>query len=92
MNILGSVEISESFNNLSFTAKNYDQTQIRAINRFYSIITQHPSLSKLAEFVLDQEEEDGQRIPCFVLLTRGIKNSAKKRIINTCLMFVAQNI
>ena len=41
---------------------------------------------------MDPEEEGGQRIPCFVLLTRGIKNSAKKRIINTCLMFVAQNL
>ena len=63
--------------------------KILATNRFYSIITHHHSLSKLAEFVLNPEEEGGQRIPCVVFLTRGIKNSAKKRIINTCLMFVA---
>jgi len=46
LNILGSVVISESLNNVSFTAKKYDQQKIRAINRFYAIITHHPSLSK----------------------------------------------
>ena len=82
--------ISESLNNLTFTAKNYDQWKIRTTNRFYVIITHHPFLLKLVEFVFYPEQEGGKRIPCFVLLTRGVKNGSKKSIINTCLMFVTQ--
>ena len=45
---------------------------------------------------MEPEQEGGQRITYFItyfiLLTRGIRNSAKKRIIDTCLMFVAQNL
>ena len=91
-NILGSVVISESLNNLSFTAKKYDQQKIRAINRFHAIIVHYPSLSKLAEFALDLKQKDGQRISCFILLTRGVKHSSNNRIINTYLIFFVQNL
>ena len=67
-------------------------TRFELLVVFNSIITHNPSLSKLTEFVLDPEQEDGQRIPCSVFLTRGVKNSLKKRIVNACLMFVAHTL
>ena len=84
--------ISEYLNNLSFTAKKYDQQKIRAINRFNAIIVHYPSHSKLAEFALDPKQKDGQRISCFILLKRGVKHSSNNRIINTCLIFFVQNL
>ena len=83
--------ISDSLCNLYFTATKYDQQKMRAINHSYSIISHFPSLSELAEFFLDPVQKSNQRISHFVVLTPGVKNSLKKRIINVCLMSVAQN-
>ena len=51
----------------------------------------HPCLSELAEEVECPEQKDTVIIK-FVLLTRGVKTKSKNRIINTCLMLVAQKL
>ena len=90
--ILGNEVTTDSLEKLTYTDRKYDAQKLRAINRFYFIISSHPSLSNLSALILDKEHESGtKRVPRFVILCRGLKTDAKKRIVNTCLMFVAQN-
>ena len=89
--ILGAADTSIALGNLSLTDKRYNADKIRAINRFYSTLTLHPQLDKLAEKVTDPEQVDGQRVTRLVLLTRGVKKNSKLQILNACMMFFSQN-
>ena len=75
---------------LEFLDSTYSKTKERAIRRFYSIVSFHSILKALADTVPDPDG-DGD-VTRFLLLCRGPRNNAKKRIINTCMMFVAQHL
>ena len=90
--ILGDVDTTTALENLSYTNKKYNAEKTRVINRFYKIVSFHPSLTTLTESVTDPEQENGERITRFVLLCRGVRTKPKKRIVNTCMMLVAQNL
>ena len=91
VNILGNVDTNAVILNLTYTLRKYDAQKSCTIQQFYSIVSVHPCLSKLAEEVECPEQKDTV-ITKFVLLTRGVKTKSKNRIINTCLMLVAQKL
>ena len=76
---------------MSFTSKVYDAEKARSINRFYGTLSRHPTLNILSQLVPDLEQLDCQRNTRLVLLCRGVKMKAKLRILNSALMFFAQN-
>ena len=76
--------------NLTFLDAKYSKTKARAISRFYSIIALHPSLKSLCDSVPDPEGES--EVTRFVLFCRGTKTTAKKRILNVCMMFLAMHL
>lgn len=91
--ILGNINTTDSIDKLTYTDRKYDAQKLRAINRFYLIISAHPTLRNLSELVLDTEHESGKKlVPRMIVLCRGLKSNAKKRILNTCLLLVAQHL
>jgi len=88
--ILGSE--TDFISNLTFVDGLYKKQLTRAINRFYQIIGSHPTLNKLANEIIDPESETGARKPRFVILCRGVKRNSRKRIVNTCMLIVAQKL
>ena len=90
--ILGDVDTTTALENLSYTNKKYNAEKTHVINRFYKIISLHPSLTALTESVTDPEQVNGERITRFVLLCRGVRTKPKKGIFNTSMILVAQNL
>ena len=88
--ILGSE--TDFISNLTFVDRSYKKQLTRAINRFYQIIRSHPSLKILADEIIDPESETSARKPRFVILCRGEKTNSRKRIVNTCMLIVAQKL
>ena len=83
---------TDFISNLTFVDRLYKKQVTRAINRFYQIIGSHTSLKVLAEEIIDPESETGAHKPRFVILCRGVKNNSRKRIVNTCMLIVAQKL
>ena len=75
--------------NLQFLDGKYSKTKEKAIQRIYKIIALHSTLKSLADLVTDPQG-DGE-VTQFLLLCRGPKINAKKRILNACMMFVTQH-
>ena len=91
--LFGNTETSQAIEDLTYTTREYSAQKIRVINRFYRIIAAHPTLSALAEFTQDPERDNEEnKVTKFVLLTRGIKTKCKNKIVNTCLILVAQRL
>ena len=77
--ILGDVDTTKSLENLSYTTNKYNAEKTRVINRFYKIISLHPSLTRLTETVTDPHQENGERITRFAFLCRGVRTKPKKK-------------
>ena len=91
--ILGNVSSSSVINSLTYTTRPYSAQKKRNINKFYSILSAHPTLSELAKTQADPEQDNEKNVVTkFVLLTRGGKTQPKKRIVNTCMILVAQQL
>ena len=91
--IIGNVSTSSAIDSLTFTTRSYSAQKKRNIKKFYSIIAAHPTLSDLSDTLPDPEQDNNKNvITKFVLLTRGIKTPPKKRIVNTCMILVAQQL
>ena len=76
--------------NLKFLDGKYSKSKEKAIQRFYNIIALHATLKSLADLVTDPQ--GGDDVTRFLILCRGPKTNAKKRILNACMMFVAQHL
>ena len=76
--ILGDVDTTTALENLSYTNKKYNAEKTRVINRFYKIISLHPSLTALTESVMDPEQVNGERITHFFVVQGRTYKTKKK--------------
>ena len=90
---------TEQLQHMSLNGSSYEDDKARSIARFFYILSMHPQLSNLADIVADPESNDENAkeggscmIERLVILTRGVKTSAKYTIINSAFLIFGQDL
>lgn len=86
--LFGSAAYTAKIRNLHANTKGYESKKTIIVDRFFAIISCHPDLSFLADFV--KCPETNKSIQVFFLQVRGVKTMAKWNILNTCMLLFGQ--
>ena len=89
--ILGSEIATEKLNALSFNCSKYENRKERDVAHFFALLSLSPQLKQLSELVNDPDNFS-VRIQRLILLCRNTKTPNKNKVLNTCLLFSAQNL
>ena len=89
--ILGSEIATEKLNALSFNCSKYENRKDRDVAHFFALLSLSPQLKQLSELVSDPDNSS-VRIQRLILLCRNTKTPNKNKVLNTCLLFSAQNL
>ena len=88
--ILGFEIATEKLKALSFNCFNCENRKDRDVTHFFALLSLSPQLKQLSELVSDPYNSS-VRIQRLILLYRNTKTPNKNKVLNTCLLFSAQN-
>ena len=77
---------------MAMNTKGYEKRKMKSVIAFFTFLKNHPTLSSLADEIIDPDDDGVQKEYRIIILIRGVKNRAKYDVINSAFMIAGLNL
>lgn len=90
--LFGDEATTNLFRNFSVNTKQHENRLEKLEERFFYVLSRHPSFSFLSETIVDPEIKNARTmVRRFYVVVQGVKTDTKKKILNYCLILFSQS-